>query len=90
MYVSEWPRPVVSYMAFVHERQAGKRNVTEGILLQLIKAIQKLYGTRSVCASWHFLVKKRIQYLLVFCARRVKFNEHLLWQDMNNVYITPL
>lgn len=47
-------------------------------------------ATLSVNPQWHLWYGQHIQSMAASSIGHVKFNEHLLWSDMNNVYITEL
>lgn len=44
----------------------------------------------SVNPLWHLWYGQHFQSAAAYFIGRVKFNDHLLWSDMNNVYITEL
>lgn len=44
----------------------------------------------SVNPRWHLWYGHHFQSMAADSIGHVKFNEHLLWSDMNNVYITEL
>lgn len=44
----------------------------------------------SVNPLWHLWYGQHFLSAAAYSIGHVKFNEHLLWSDMNNVYITEL